>query len=195
MNKALRRRLSPGLVVACLALAIALGGTGYAAVVLPVNSVGTKQLKNGAVVASKVKPHSLVPSNFAQLPKGDKGDKGDQGLPGQAGAKGDKGDKGDPATKLFATVRKKAGGGGVELGPSSGVVTLTRQGNDSGMYGLTFDQDVSKCAVLAMPGGNALTEGGVTAQTTGGRNVTVETFNPTNLSNTDLDSFTVSVFC
>ena len=47
----LRRRPSPALVVACLALAVALGGTGYAAMVLPANSVGTKQLRNGAVVA------------------------------------------------------------------------------------------------------------------------------------------------
>ena len=68
----LRRRPSPALVVACLALAVALGGTGYAAIVLPANSVGTKQLKNGAVVATKVKMHSLVAENFkdGQLPSG-----------------------------------------------------------------------------------------------------------------------------
>ena len=59
----LRRRPSPALVVACLALAVALGGTGYAAIVLPANSVGTKQLKNGAVVATKVKMHSLDEAN------------------------------------------------------------------------------------------------------------------------------------
>ncbi|MDX6569730.1 MAG: hypothetical protein QOH15_2308, partial [Gaiellales bacterium] len=54
----LRRHPSPALVVSCLALAVALGGTGYAAVVLPANSVGTKQLKQGAIVAAKVKRHS-----------------------------------------------------------------------------------------------------------------------------------------
>ena len=58
-----RRHPSPALVIACLALAVALGGTGYAAIVLPPNSVGTKQLVNGAVVAAKVKAHSLVASN------------------------------------------------------------------------------------------------------------------------------------
>jgi hypothetical protein len=44
-------RPSPSMVVALLALIVALGGTGYAAVTLPQNSVGTKQLKRGAVKA------------------------------------------------------------------------------------------------------------------------------------------------
>lgn len=39
------------MIVACLALTIALSGAGYAAVVLPRNSVGTKQLKRDAVTA------------------------------------------------------------------------------------------------------------------------------------------------
>ena len=35
-------------IVAYVALFIALGGTGYAAMSLPANSVGTGQLRNGA---------------------------------------------------------------------------------------------------------------------------------------------------
>ena len=46
---AFRRRVSPSLVISCLALAIALGGTSYAAVVLPANSVGATQLRANAV--------------------------------------------------------------------------------------------------------------------------------------------------
>jgi hypothetical protein len=42
-------RPSPAMVVACTALVIALGGTGYAATQLPPKSVGQKQLRNGAV--------------------------------------------------------------------------------------------------------------------------------------------------
>ena len=38
---------SPALVVSLIALAVALGGTGYAVTQLPKNSVGTKQIKNG----------------------------------------------------------------------------------------------------------------------------------------------------
>lgn len=37
------------MVVACIALVIALGGTGYAATQLPPKSVGREQLRNGAV--------------------------------------------------------------------------------------------------------------------------------------------------
>jgi hypothetical protein len=47
-------RLSPGLVVACVALAVALSGTSYAAFVLPANSVGAKQLRKGAVTNKKL---------------------------------------------------------------------------------------------------------------------------------------------
>lgn len=189
----LPRRPSPALVVACLALAAALGGTGYAAIVLPANSVGTKQLKNGSVVASKVKAYSLVATNFkpGQLPAGSPGTKGADGL---AGAAGPPGPKGDPATKLFATVKQKAGGGGVDLGPSSGVQTLVRQGGGSGIYNLKFNQDVSNCAVLAIPGGKSLVDGEATANTTGGSGVTVQTFNSDG-STADLDSFTVALLC
>ena len=59
MLRKLRRFPSPALVISCIALAISLGGVGYAAVVLPANSVGTKQLKDNAVVGSKVKLNSL----------------------------------------------------------------------------------------------------------------------------------------
>ena len=99
----LGRRPSPALVVACLALAVALGGTGYAAAALPANSVGTKQLKQGAIIAAKVKPHSLVAENFkdGELPAGPPGPAGATGLTGAAGAN---------ATKFFATVLPNAGG-------------------------------------------------------------------------------------
>jgi hypothetical protein len=53
-------RPSPALIVAVIALIISMGGTGYAAFTLPRDSVGTKQLKNGAVTAAKVKRHSLT---------------------------------------------------------------------------------------------------------------------------------------
>ena len=44
------RRPSPALVISCVALAIALGGTSYATVLqVPRNSVGPAQLKTAAV--------------------------------------------------------------------------------------------------------------------------------------------------
>ena len=48
-------RPSPALVISIIALVFAAAGTGYAAIKLPANSVGTKQIKNRAVTAAKVK--------------------------------------------------------------------------------------------------------------------------------------------
>jgi hypothetical protein len=77
-------RPTPSMVVACLALAVALGGTGYAATVLPRNSVGTVQLKNNAITAAKVKNFSLVRQDFkpGQLPAGARGPAGPAGAAG-----------------------------------------------------------------------------------------------------------------
>jgi hypothetical protein len=57
-----------------LALFVALSGTAYAAT-LPRNSVGTAQLKRNAVTSAKVKPASLLRSDFrqGQIPAGPQG--------------------------------------------------------------------------------------------------------------------------
>ena len=85
---------SPAVWIALLALFVALGGTGYAAVKIGKNSIGTKQLKRGAVktpdiaanavTGAKVKRGSLASSDFkaSSLPRGP------QGLRGPAGAAG-----------------------------------------------------------------------------------------------------------
>ena len=46
---------SPAMVVALVALFVAMGGASYAAIKIPKNSVGTKQLKNNAVTTQKIK--------------------------------------------------------------------------------------------------------------------------------------------
>ena len=96
----IRSRLSFANVMSVIAVFIALGGTTYAAVTLPKNSVKAKQIAKNAVGASEiksagvrtaeVKDGSLLSQDFAagQLPQGAKGDKGDRG------AKGDTGDTG-----------------------------------------------------------------------------------------------------
>lgn len=90
-------RPSPEMTMACLALVVALGGTGVAAIQLvPRASVGTVQLRNDAVISSKARNGSLRAVDVAagQAPagpagrKGDKGGKGEQGAPGDRGALG-----------------------------------------------------------------------------------------------------------
>lgn len=74
------------MVVACIALAVALSGAGYAALTLPRNSVGTPQLKKNAVVSAKVKDRSLRANDFAlgQLPAGAQGPQGPAGPRGSS---------------------------------------------------------------------------------------------------------------
>jgi hypothetical protein len=79
--------------VALLALFVALGGTSYAAMQLPRNSVGAKQLKRNAVTSAKVKNGSLRARDFnrADLPRGAQGPAGPQGPSGAAGPQGPRG--------------------------------------------------------------------------------------------------------
>ena len=60
----MRSRLSYANVVATLALFLALCGGSYAALKLPKNSVGPKQLKKNSVTSVKVKAGSLLTSDF-----------------------------------------------------------------------------------------------------------------------------------
>jgi hypothetical protein len=82
MSGWIRQRLTYANVMATLALFLALNVGAYAAVRLPANSVGPKQLRNKAVTPKKVAPSTL------KLLKGQKGSPGARGLTGAAGAQG-----------------------------------------------------------------------------------------------------------
>lgn len=57
---ALRKRLSYANVMATIAVFVALGGSAYAAIQLPKNSVGGKQLKKNSVTAAKIKDGTIT---------------------------------------------------------------------------------------------------------------------------------------
>jgi hypothetical protein len=86
----IRRSISSAHVIAIIALMVALGGTGYAALRIPRNSVGTSQLKKNAVISSRVKNRSLRAIDFknGQLPRGPQGAQGPRGVTGAQGAPG-----------------------------------------------------------------------------------------------------------
>ena len=94
-------RPSPAIVIASLALAVALGGTGYATVLaVAPNSVGTAQLKarsvtnkkvaDNAITSRKVLNRTLQRVDFAsgQLPAGPPGPAGPAGPQGAPGLSG-----------------------------------------------------------------------------------------------------------
>jgi hypothetical protein len=92
-------RTAPATVIACIALAIALSGTSYAAFVLPANSVGTKQLKNRSIQQIDIGKKTIASLRGLRGPQGSvgpQGPAGPQGIQGGQGIPGAKGDKGDP---------------------------------------------------------------------------------------------------
>jgi hypothetical protein len=131
------RRPTPATVIALVALFVALGGTGYAALKLPKNSVGTAQLKNNAVTGAKVKNGSLTAGDFGgtlpagvQGPVGPKGDAGSNGTNGTNGTKGDKGDPGTDGTDgtpgaPAGSLKPKITGGPQDSGPENMTQTLS----------------------------------------------------------------------
>ena len=110
MTKSWRFPVSPALVVSVIALVVALGGTSYAAFSLPRNSVGSGQLKTGAVTGRKVKGHSLLAADFkaGQLPRGPQGAKGNTGAQGPQGPKGDTGIAGSAGISGYEIVEGTA---------------------------------------------------------------------------------------
>jgi hypothetical protein len=91
-------RPTPAGVIACLALAIALGGSAFAATMLvPKNSVGSAQVINGSLLKKDFKR--------GQLPRGPRGPRGQQGPQGQQGPMGQSGPEGKlaPVARIALT--------------------------------------------------------------------------------------------
>ena len=148
MTRIFRRRPSPAMIVACLALLVSLGGTSVAAVsqLVPRNSVGTAQLQDAAVTNAKVRSNainsakvqnrSLLRGDFAsgQLPAGPTGPQGPTGPAGTAGPAGPAGvigpitvrsasisvDNTTPTNSLYATREVQALCSSGELSISGG---------------------------------------------------------------------------
>ncbi len=106
MRKRRLRAPSPPLVISLIALFVALGGTSYAAIALPKNSVGTKQLKNGAVTKTKISKKTLTQLKGNRGPAGPVGATGATGTTGATGATGPAGPAG--TAKAYALVTDSA---------------------------------------------------------------------------------------
>ncbi|HTT93894.1 MAG TPA: hypothetical protein VMF55_04430 [Solirubrobacterales bacterium] len=133
------RKLTYANVMATIALFVALGGASYAAIKLPKNSVGAKQLKKEAVTPAKLSGAAKSMLAGPAGPKGDKGAPGPQGPGGDAGARGERGETGPPATALWAVVDSNG-----EFVRGKGISTTHER--QPGEYQVEFfERNVSQC--------------------------------------------------
>jgi hypothetical protein len=142
--------------VSYLALFVALGGTSYAAVKLPRNSVGSRQLRNNVVTSRKVRDHSLLARDFKdhQLPAGRQGKAGPAGPQGAAGGPGPQGSRG--ATGL--TGPKGATGATGSQGPAGPVNVLYKAQSSP-----VSTSGTATIATISLPAGKWLLTGHVVA--------------------------------
>jgi hypothetical protein len=111
--KRLRDKLTyANVMVTILAFVVLCGGVAVAAGQLGKNTVGTKQLKRGAVTSAKVKDRSLLPKDFAKAfrvpigrtsPPGPAGPQGPPGPPGTSNGYQADGDSNSLSDSLFGT--------------------------------------------------------------------------------------------
>jgi hypothetical protein len=154
----LRTRLTYANVAATLALVLAAGGSSYAALSLPRNSVGAAQIRRGAVGTRELRNHGVHAVDIASTTR--------RSLRGRTGPPG------APAAKFFAVVAPN--GDFLRGDATSGGHTV----QSSGIYTVGFAQSVSSCAYTATLGtadGSAVAPGRITVTDVGGR-VEVHTF-------------------
>ena len=133
----LRNSMSYANVMATIAVFLALGGGAYAALRLPKNSVGTRQIKDGAVNSAKVKNGSLLMTDFklgqlpagAQGPQGPTGETGPQGPKGDTGANGDPGATGDPGAKGDPGAQGDTGAPGLAVAVNAAQTSVVQSGD------------------------------------------------------------------
>jgi hypothetical protein len=101
--------------IAVLALFIALGGTSYAAVELPKNSVGAPQIRQAAVTPGKVAPATV------KLFKGQKGVPGKPGATNVVVRSSSSGSSADVAEAFIGCAEdERATGGGIDVSAADG---------------------------------------------------------------------------
>lgn len=168
MMRRLPEKFTYANVVATIALFVALGGTSYAALKLPRNSVGAAQIRTGAVRSAELKDRTVA---LRDLSLGARFTL--RGQQGPAGAAGPQGPAGPPAARFFAAM---SSAGALVRGNATG------GGSDGGVgnYTVAFSQSISACvysATLGTTDATSTVPGRVIVRDNGGR-VGVQTFDP-----------------
>jgi hypothetical protein len=170
----MQRKLTYANTTATLALFIALGGTGYAAITLPRNSVGAEQIRARSVGPSELRSRAVnsraIRNRSVRLT--DISRSARNSLRGQRGLQG-------PAGAAAVTLRTAvSSGGGAAAGNARNVEHLS----GTNEYRIDFGRDLTGCiynaTLAAVPAGPMLEQpeaGRITVATDGAR-VLVRTF-------------------
>jgi hypothetical protein len=149
-----RGKLNYSNVVSTLCLVLLLGGgTAYAATRLGKESVGTAQLKKGAVTPAKLSKASVSALTGATGPVGPQGSqgieggRGPEGKEGHEGKEGREGKAGESATAIWANINAD----GTVKNASPAYVSSSAIFAATGSYEVVFDRDVSQCAYSVSP--------------------------------------------
>ncbi len=141
---ATRSKLTYANVIATVALFVALGGTSYAALTLPKNSVGSKQIRTRAVGSSELRSGAVRSRHIRDraISLRDISTAARTALRGATGPQGIQG----PAGPSAAAYRAAVNSAGERLsGNSSGVVHV----GGTNEYRVSFDRDMTGCVYTA----------------------------------------------
>jgi hypothetical protein len=150
MLSRLRARLTYANVIATVALFVALGGSSYAALKLPKNSVGSKQIKANAVTTAKVKAGSLLASDFKSSQRSRlRGAQGAQGLQGPQGLQGAAG-----TARAYGEVVVTGGNFELVPGSSKGVVAIAQGAGGNSAACIQLDPSINAATAIAVATSN-----------------------------------------
>jgi len=142
----IRGSISYANVVATLALFIALGGTSYAALTLPRDSVGVAQIRKGAVGGSELRSKAVASRSIRDRSIGlrDISPATRESLRGQRGARGPDGPAGAQGPNGVTYRTAVDSGGGTSRGNAVNASHLS--GNE---YNVNFPRNVDDCVATA----------------------------------------------
>lgn len=168
----LRSGLSYANVMATIAVFVALGGTGYAAIAIPRDSVGarelrsrsvgTSELRSDAVISSRVRDGSLNLQDLSSDARrrltgnaGPPGPAGQAGPPGVAGPQGDRGPQGLPGEGVATEWAVITDGGQRVAGTATGVAASPNTGEYLVPFGRSSLEGCAPLATLARVAGGS----------------------------------------